>query len=239
VYARRSLPLDENELGVIYARQITRDRISEGVLECEPLLPIERYLEPADSSDSQPADDHRPRAKLSWGMPIFFDLDKASDPIPAVLDELNKTGTETGIAYFDALGRRVSDGKLTHEVEIEGIEDVTCPAGHFPRCMRVRIRLNVRFPWIFVVDLTSYIWLSPEVGEVRRVQRLSGWFVIFPFGTTREYRLISYDLPQASQDRQPLPPPRWARGVLVFGGMYPHPEIAGMVIDLATSQPGP
>ena len=92
----------------------------------------------------------------------------------------------------------------------------------------MRVDLRIRFPWVSVTNLTSYLWLSPDVGEVRRVQRFSGWFLVFWFGTADEYRLVSYEPAAKTAGAEPLPPPEWACGALLLKGAFPHPRIFGM-----------
>jgi hypothetical protein len=252
VYARADLPEREGRETRIHVRQVGVDRLSEGVLEERPFLRLERYLDLRSEAASRPsaesaatrpsgepappgaASRRRPRAPLKGGTAVFFRLDEPADPIPAEVEWEGVITSETPVTYFDYRGIPQARGTLTRRTEFEGVEDVECPAGRFEGCLRMRVDLSVHFRWIAIVDLTTYLWLSPEVGEVRRVQRLSGWFLIFPFASADEYRLISYTPPAQTSSSATVPPPMWRTGAVLLEGDYPGIRIAGMVIDMET-----
>ncbi len=239
VYEKRELPLTEDRPPTAYVRRITPRRISEGILEQGVLLPIERYLQPTGAPATRPADAARPAAPLPGGTAVFFRLAEPMEPIPLELETTGPITAVTPISYFDYRGIERATGTLKRQVQIEGVEDVDCPAGRFEGCLRVRVDLSIHFPWVAIVDLTSYLWLSPRLGEVRRVQRLSGWFLIFWFGSAHEYRLVSCE-PGPDVPEPPAAPPQWACGALLLQGAFPHPRIAGMVIDFPPGpSPGP
>jgi hypothetical protein len=154
--------------------------------------------------------------------------------IPAELDLSDPIETTTRLRYYGRDGRPLAEGRLTRIVQIEGFEDVEAPAGRFEQCLRVRLDLQIRFAWGLAVDWTSYFWLSPKVGEVRRVQRFSGWLWIFPFGSAHEYALISHE----TADNDAILPvaPAWHYGAILFDRGLPRPQIGGMVIDYAHDQ---
>lgn len=257
VYERMPLPEKPGRESRLHVRQVHPGRISEGVLEDRPFLAIERYLDlksevasrPASASadsrpaampvEGQPSAFKRPRAPLKGGMGVFFRIAESADPIPVELEQVGAIHSETPVVYYEYRGIPQARGTLERCSEIEGLEDVDCPAGRFPGCVRVRVDLLVRFPWVAYIDLTTYLWLSAEVGEVRRVQRLSGWFLIFPFASADEYRLLSYTPPGNSTSAAALPPPLWKTGAVLLEGDYPGIRIGGMVIDLDSESPRP
>src|SRR5207248_2777530 len=96
-------------------------------------------------------------------------------------------------------------GTLTRTATIEGFEDVDCPAGHFEKCLRVRVDLDLSIRWGPTIKWIMYIWLSPEAGDVKRVQDLSGSFLFFPFGSSFEFELVSYSPPAAPPPDVPPP----------------------------------
>jgi hypothetical protein len=267
LYERSALPAQADAPVSLYIRQTTRGRISEGSLEQRHFLPIEQYLEQPPKPSSRPAREdvgaspvaggrsaetaeervapaaeprRRPRAPLQGGTGIFVRLAEPADPIPPSLESSGRIASSTAITYFDYLGVPQSHGTLQRVTEIEGTEDVDCLAGRFEQCLRIRVDLKVHFPWVAIVDLSTYLWLSPRVGEVRRVQRLSGWFLIFPFASADEYRLVSYTPPPTEKvEAESLPRPRWACAAVLLEGDYPQIRVSGMVVDLAESQPAP
>lgn len=246
VYERRPLPEREGRPTRTHVRQVGVGRLSEGLLDDRSFLRIERYLDLGPQATSRPADTVeagsptplRPRAPLEGGTGIFFRLAESADPIPPELESVSAITGETRVTYYDYRGIPQATGALKRVTELEGIEDVETPAGRFEACYRVRVDLTIRFPWLAIIDLTHYLWLSPEVGEVRRVQRLTGWFLIFPFASADEYRLVSCSPSAASARAVEMPPPRWQSGAVLLEGDYPTLRIAGMVIDLDVPEPG-
>ncbi len=239
IYERRDYPVRKGASTSVYARDYHRDRIQEGMLVDRALLPLDRYLR---NVTTQPATEKRPKLSFGRFMTIFFEV---TDPLPTMpldLDLKQPIQSTTSIRYFDYLGRPAMWGTVTREAEIEGYEDVECPAGRFEDCLRVRVDLKVHFPWTMMADLKHYVWLSPRVGEVRRLQSLTGWFLIFLFGSTQEYRLMSYSSSSATGQAELSPAaiaPGWKRGLVVFDRGYPYVRIGGMVVDLADGAEGP
>lgn len=235
-YQRREIGSELPPSGGGYPRQAREARLSEGTLLDRPLMPLERYLQSPEAA-TQPAHGRR-EAPLGKAWAAFFELEHPMDPIPPEAFEGLPVVTTTSLQYFDKFGRPVAKGTLTRTTLLEGYEDVVCPAGRFERCARVRVDCEVRFPLILTLDWNSYVWLSAEAGEVRRVQRFSGWFLVFWFGSGHEFELDSWE-------PWPVPPPEnppthWARGVVNLGGSYPGLRIEGLIIDAApATRPGP
>lgn len=253
VYERHDLPTREDEEPTSYMRWITPERICEGLLVWRTFLPIESYLDPSETPATQPQEDARPggdgprqdgpvwpkRPKAPWrereGMAVFFRLAKPIPPIPADLTGAEPLVSTTPVTYYNYDGNARIAGTLERRVQIEGCEDVECPAGRFPQCLRLRVDLNLDFSWTLHVELTTYVWMSPQVGEVRRVQSFCGWFLIFWFGTAHDYRLVSYHPPSTEPGTAVAPVPAWSSGALLIQGAFPHPRIAGMIVDLVNS----
>jgi len=237
VYQRRELTGDGLPVVDWYARHVTASRISEGTLLDRPFVSLAEYL-PSDIEASQRGvQEPRPIVPLGKAFGVFFEVGEPMDPLPPPMLAGGPVVTTTPLRYFDRQGRLVARGMLTRTAIAEGYEDVTCPAGRFERCLRARVDLEVRFPLILTIDWNTYVWLSPEVGEVRRVQQFSGWFLIFWFGSAQELLLASYEVPPvpASAD----PPRQWGWGLVHLGGKLPRPRIEGLIVDLCASQPAP
>jgi len=239
VYDRRELPAEPDAPGMRYSRQVAGSRTSEGTLVDQPLLELSRYLQQAGKPPDPTTDESRPTATGGVWLVVFFELEHPLDPLPDELTTSDSVTSYTTLRYFNQEGRPLAKGFVTRVAEIEGFEDVECPAGKFEQCLRVRVRLSVWFPLLFTVNWTTYFWLSPEVGEVRRVQQFTGWWLFFFwFGSAHEYQLRSYERPHEPMSSE-SPPTCWSRGVVLFDRGYPHVRIAGMAADLTTSQPAP
>ncbi len=237
-YDRRELTGREDEPPFQYPRRVSRRRMKEGGLLPRRLLPLDRYLPPPQTLASQPADTDRPSFPFHGTAGFIIRLGEPLAVIPADLTAGAPAVHETSVRwYYDGIVS--GEGTLIRVAEIEGFEDVTCPAGTFERCLRVRVDLKISFPWGPIIDWTSYLWLSPEVGEVRRVQRVAGWYLIFFFRSTHELLLAEPPSPDSSP--QPIDlDPGWSTIAILFDRMIPSPQIAGMVVDFApASAPAP
>lgn len=238
-YERRELPLKPDALSTWYTRQVKGTRTCEGSLMGRPLLELPRYLRLEGKTPDPKADASRPTAVQGIWLVVFFELEDPLAPLPDELATCDSITSQTTLRYFDQTGRPLAKGRLTRVAEIEGFEDVTCPAGTFEQCLRARVDLKVWFPLLLTVNWTTYFWLSPEVGEVRRVQKFSGWWLFFFwFGSAHDYLLRSYEPPSELVTTQPAPN-CWKYGVVAFDRGYPHVQIAGMAADLTTTRPAP
>jgi hypothetical protein len=235
VYTRREHGAADDEQPVPYVRQIQATREGEGNLRERRFLPLQSYLDVWWDVTTQPATPpKRPVAPMKERYAFFFELTDPMPTIPVELDLSEPIETSTRLRYYWHDGRPLSEGSLTRTVEIEGFEDVKSPGGEFEECLRVRLDLRIRFGWGLAVDWTSYFWLSREAGEVRRVQRFSGWLWIFPFGSAHEYTLMSH-LPAGEEALLPVAP-KWQHGAILFDRGLPRPRIGGMVVDYARSR---
>lgn len=208
----------------------------EGSLVFREFLPIEKYLQQRGPA-SRPAGAKPPKAPLEGGTAFMFELFEPLEPFPSELVPGTPIVESTPVVYYDYDGRRLSRGTLTRSVEIEGFEHVATPGGEFPDCLRLRLDLTVQIPWTVHMDWTSYMWLSAEIGEVRRIEQMSGWFLIFWFDSRYEYRLLSGDPVLHRPRDEAIRPPRWKYGAVLMDRVVPRPRITGMVVDYADPPP--
>jgi hypothetical protein len=229
VYERRESWENGSEPPVEYVRRHTPERILEGKLTGQIAHAVGAYLlRPAEEQAAQ-----RPRlAKPHSGSLFLFEL---RQPIPAVPDDLepHQPATDsTPVRYYNYEGRLLSDGTLRRTAEWEATEAVDTPAGRFADCCRVRVDFTLTMPWLLTLEWNSYLWLSPAVGEVRRVQHMAGWFLILPFASTHEYRLVrGRTSASAAADVAELPI-AWQAGAVLLDSAVPKPVVGGMVVDL-------
>ncbi len=235
-YERRDMTAGSEGATDRYVRESRGTRMSEGTLAGRPLLPLKRYLV-EEAPTSQPVARYRPIAPLGKAWAAFFTVDEPMDPIPLEVFKGEPVVTKTVLRYFDKLGRLAAKGTLTRTAQLECYEDVSCPAGGFERCARIRVQLAVHFPLVLTLDWDSYVWLSPEVGEVKRVQQFSGWFLVFWFGSAHEFNLESWEPPRGKLPRRA--PTHWTHGLINLGNTLSRPRIDGMLVDVAASRPAP
>ena len=215
-----------------YTRITGPTRMTEGRLLGREIRPLGEYIhQPVPTS--RPAEHRRIKPPLQGGTGFMFELLVPMEPFPASLKPGQRITSATPIIYCEYDGRMLARGTLTRLVEIDGIEDVSCPAGEYADCLRIRLDMTVTLPWLLHLDWSSYLWLSRQVGEVRRLEHMSGWFVVFPFESTHEYALVA---------GRPFPPvagapvsgePRWQFGAVLLNRAVPSPEIGGLVVDFA------
>jgi len=236
VYQRRELTTEGLQPAQRYERYSRSERISEGTLVNIPLLKLDAYLQAEPEPSIWGPPEPKPVVPLGKVFWVFFDLTEPMNPLPPEIADGQPVVTTTTLRYIDRLGRSAAKGTLTRTAVLEGYENVTCPAGRFDRCMRARVDFEVRFPLVLSINWNTYLWLSPEVGEVRRVQQFTGWFLLFWFGSAHEFLLESYTAPAS---RPAVPATCWSRGLVQLGRKLPRPQIEGVVVDVVASQPGP
>ncbi|HOW70995.1 MAG TPA: hypothetical protein PKY77_10370 [Phycisphaerae bacterium] len=243
VYERRELPAHADQRPSDYVRHIGPGQLFEIAREFSDL--VCRYRGPMTTTQAavaglpttrpsdQEMEDPLLRQLKDWTA-IRIELGEPMDPIPPELIATGRCTESTSVGYGRRTGPLLGAGTLTRHVEVEDREPVECPAGRFEECLRVRVDLEIRFPLTPVIDWTTYVWLAPRIGEVRRVQSFSGWFLIFWFGSTHEYLLKSYRLP--SDVFPPTATTRWSKVLVFLDRTFPHPRVAYMAVDLAKSQ---
>lgn len=218
-----------------YKRIITSDRIREGVLIQRQFEPIQSYLAGQAKSAAPTA-----KAPLEGGLGIFLEVAEPLDPLPESLATGQTAQSSTELHWYNKDGKLEATGTMSRTAQIEGVETVEVPAGKFENALRVRVEMTGEFPWGPVVKWTTYLWLAPEAGEVRRIEHISGLFWIVYFQGAYEYQLLSWELDPIATGAKSVP--HWKRGAILFDRTVPRPSIAGAVIDLAeplpTSVPG-
>jgi hypothetical protein len=237
VYERRPLPLHEDGPRVEYVRRGTPTRFSEGQLAHRQFLPLEEYLAPPDAdrdADARTEEARRPRAPLEGGTAIFFRLEDPRPAIPPDLTAEQPITFSTPLSYYDYDGTFQARGTLTGTAELEGRERVEVPAGVYDACLRVRVDLSISFGWVAHLKLTRYMWLSPTEGEVKRIERFSGRFLVFWYGSAHQYEMIRHEPIHPGHDA--ALPGLWRDGALLLEGRFPDIWIGGMVVDLVNPE---
>ena len=234
VYERVELDPDGDRHPTRYVRRVTADRLSEGFLSHRALPALERYLQAGEGRG--PATRPAPSPLPAREAPHFFELVEPMPAIPADVSATQPASGSTSLRYYNRRGRLEMTGTLTRSVRLEGTQEVEVPAGRFSDCLRLRVELRIDFRFGPTIDWNSYIWLSREAGEVRRIEEFSGALWIFGFGSAHEYRLVSYSRAKPPVNSKAVDP-AWRTGLITLDRPVPRPRISGMVIDFAASQP--
>ncbi len=234
---------DEQDVGT-YVREFCDHTYVEGGLVGRTFEPLQQYLaeetgEAADGSAQRASGPRRPRRRRAplrgeFGVILVFD-----PPLPPLPSELKmngavKAGSE--LVCYDEWGRQLHRGTIARSVLLEGLEDVRAGEVEYPACLRLQIRTRVDLHWGPTIDLVQYVWLARGVGEVRRVERVTGWVLLLPFSATEAFELIAFEPSSSSTTRPGLAHPAfrpWARLAVEFLETLPRPHIGGMRIELA------
>jgi hypothetical protein len=248
VYERRDLLRESPGEPVPYRRQTRPGRIIEGQLIGVPFLPLKDYFRRPEMTPAQM--NALPKAPLQRAYAaLMLELDSPMPLYPLRITVGEPVVGVSNIACFNRFGHRLDYGTIEREVTVEGVQDVTCRVGWFPECKRIRVHLRFRFPWGPSVDVSEYLWLADGLGEVKRVEHITGWIWLFWMESAYEYSLVSFEpvtvpartRPAASRilggrapDRQGAPDERidWSRIAVTFDQVFPQPRVSGMYVEL-------
>jgi len=227
-----------------YVRRLSDQVYATGTLAERPFQPLSTYLHPPTKptpeakSTGQPADTERPkreRAPLRGQSGAIIAFDPPLPPLPLYIRMDEPVAATARLTCHDEWGRHLYDGDARRTVRLEGLEDVRAGETDHAACLRLRITTRLRFHWGPTVDLVQYVWLARGIGEVRRVERVTGWVLLLPFSATERFSLIDYEAPEAgpTQPRQrDVGFRRWASLAIELTETLPSPRIGGMRIEL-------
>ena len=221
------------------------DRIYvEGGLVGRAFQPLRGYLEDetqeaASSSARHASGGRRPRrqrAPLRGELGVILEFDPPLPPLPPEMKMNGAVKAKSELVCYDEHGRRLYRGTIARSVLLEGLEDVHTGEVDYPACLRLQIKTRVDLHWGPVIDLVQYVWLARGVGEVRRVERVTGWVLLLPFSATEAFELVAFEPPASGTTRPGPPHPAlrpWAQLASEFVQTLPRPHIGGMRIELA------
>lgn len=234
MYQRRSVSsLGGDQPAPRYERVATSCILSEGALAGCRFPVIGSYVrQVATRPASQPAPVPLPPEFTRRRIALLCELTDPAPFIPADLHPSEPASVTTGFRLYTREGNLFAEGRLTRKAVIENVEDVEGPAGRFEKCLRVRVDVTCWFPWGWLIEWTSYVWLSKELGEVKRVERLAAWIWIFHFYGAYEYELTSWEIRLPRSTAESWTPPAWRGGALV---LEPG-RIDGLYVEFAPAQ---
>ncbi len=223
VFSRRDLKRPAVSLSS-YAQIVQRDGIVEGSF--------------AGSDEAAEAGGRtRSVAPPRDGTVFAITLNPPMPRLPATIGTDAPTRLRSDVRVCDDKDRERFRGTIDRVVTWEGIESVTLEGSLSVECARLRCVTRIRLflgPWI---ELTEYLWLARDLGEVRRIERLRGWAWFWPFDEVRQYDLIRPVPPvrRTNPCAAAVPPP-WARLRIHFDRLLPSPQLGGIVVEYAMTE---
>lgn len=203
----------------------------EGALADSNIADLAPYLAADDGSPQLPW----PSSETERSAGLLIRFDPPAQYLPAMLDA-GKTHHETvQVQIHNPAGKLLYTGNAERELRVEGYENVATSDMRYPDCVRVFTQTRIRVPWIARLTVSEYLWLAPNKGFVRRVQRLAGWVFLRYFEDVVEDRLIKIEmLPTHRGDDTATDPARgWSSAALYFCPSLPQPRIAGAIFEFA------
>ncbi len=240
-YLRHNLG-DPQEPPVRYARRSQDGMLTEGLLADKRVTTVAAYLQ------HTPGARHRrgslwPEDPDNKGAAFFLEFDPPLIRLPASIDADGGVSQVCRLRYYNRDAVEVRGGTVTREITFEGFETVEAGGIEYPGCPRLRIDTRFRIHWGPLVDTSEYVWLAPGVGEVRRVERLSGLAWLAYFTGLHVYELIDEPLvtaaaaPSVRSAAAALPPVEaWSRCAVYLDQVLPHPRLGGLAVELAPTQ---
>jgi hypothetical protein len=174
------------------------------------------------------------------GAVFAISLDPPLPRIPAAIDAVEPARMQANARVHDARGRERFRGTVDRVVAWEGFERVELDGRAPADCARLRCVTRIRLflgPWI---ELTEYIWLARDLGEVRRIERFRGWAWIWPFDEVRQYDLVRPLSPVRRTASHPAAiPEAWARLRIHLERVLPSPQLGGIAVEYAMEPTAP
>jgi hypothetical protein len=228
-----------------FVRQLVDQIYVEGTLVGRPFGPLSSYL-PPPSSGGQPLDQGAMtgpphRAPLRGDVGTILEFDPPLEPLPARLSIDGPAVTDVRFTCYNEWGRHLYDGAARRVVTLQGLEDIRIGQTEWPKCLVLHVDTIWHFYWGPIIEISQYLWLARGVGEVRRIEHVTGLFFILAIAATERYELQSCRPPltpatQTNPATSTGPGPRafrrWARLAMEMLQTLPSPRPGGMRVEL-------
>jgi len=212
---RRSDPTDESaEAMPEYIVAVDKHRHVEGDLTDINLAPIRSFLQQGDAPATQ-ALNWPKTPRPAWAIYLTFD-----PPLDACPESLAGDEKVTCVSKFDVFnwkGKRLASGSASRTFRFRGYEDVTIGDNRYGDCVRIRVETRLTVPFACDVTTTDYVWLSPGIGPVRRVQTIRGSLLVRRLSSATQWDLVHIRPGESQSKGLPLFGP-WRR---VAAHMHP------------------
>lgn len=226
----------------VYVREFVDQTYVDGALIGRAFRPLLSYLRDpsgpgseAEAPRQRASAQSRRRAPLEGKLGAVVVFDPPLAPLPVAVRTNDPVSTTARLTCYDKWGQLAYQGTARRRVVFEGLEDVRAGQMDYPECLRLRVSTRFNLRWGPVIDMVQYLWMARGIGEVKRIERVTGWLLLWPFSATERFDLIEYRPPAGGSPR-PRPPDtvfrRWARLAIEFHQTLPSPQIGGMRIEL-------
>ncbi len=239
-FLRRSLDA-ANQSAARYERCPQGQTLTEGLLAATRMDTVAEYLEPTQRA--------RYRRGALWpieqpnGNAAFFvEFDPPLVRLPETVGPLEEWSQQCTMRYFNRDAVQTRQGRVTRTVAFEGFESVEADGVPYANCARLKVDTKYRIDWGPRIDSTEYLWLAPGVGEVRRIERISGLALLAYFSEAHSYELVSATtdstepLPPIRAKSRPVPLRAWSRCAVYLDRVLPKPRLGGLAVEFATGQ---
>jgi hypothetical protein len=177
--------------------------------------------------------------KLAWPDPandkyhgLFLEFDPPVSYLPANLTVGERFRWSGNLRLFNSSGHLDMRGTIEREVELEGYETMSVGEKSFEHCPRIRIDTQCHLHWGPDIRLTEYFWLAPDVGIVRRIERLSGLIWLIYFRSFFDYELVGVE-PLEGAESGPTNLPPLARAAVWLDRLAFRPRIGGIIAEFS------
>jgi hypothetical protein len=144
------------------------------------------------------------------------------------------------LRYYNRDAIEVQQGTVERRIDLEGFETVEAEGVEYAGCLRLKVETKFRIDRGPRVDATEYVWLAADVGEVRRVEHVSGIAWPVYFNQIHTYELLrdpATPRPQPSAarlvgDRPPILQ-AWSRCAVFLDRLLPRPRLGGLAAEFA------
>jgi hypothetical protein len=229
LWERHDLDAEPDAPRSLYVKKVSPGRQIEGGLIARRFPPLADCIRRPGMTPEQTR--ALPKAPIRAYAAIILELSHPMPYYPAEIRIGQSVYGSAGAGCYDRFGRCFFYGTVERTATAEGYEDVTCPAGEYKQCKRIKIELRFRFPWNTNIDVTEYRWFADGVGEVRRLEHVDCTLWIFSLNATNDYLLVSF-FPDATASQAADAPRNWSTIAVIFDRLIPHPRITGAYVEL-------
>lgn len=230
-----------------YARHIDKGSYAEGNLIGRTFDPLDSYVEQRrkhgldNATKGAGKQTNKPRrrwkrAPLRGEYGVIMTFEEPLPPLPLELKPGEAQTFRTKLRCYSESGKHYYDGSVTRNVLLVGRGSLTVGDERYDKVLRLRMTTRFYFHWTSVLDIDQTVWLAPDVGVVRRVDKIVGWILLLPYSSTERMDLVAFDRPASYRTPTPESFAGFKRCRVMaaeVGAVFPRPRLAGLYMELA------